>query len=91
MGNKIKWMNIKKAIKLKANMQARGNYWKLMGTSQDTPLQSKQTFWSLWWLWVRDKEGDSWEQNISQKHTSVPKSFSLVLKAACNICQILHV
>lgn len=47
MGNKIKWMNIKKAIKLKANMQARGNYWKLMGTSQDTSLQSKQTFWSL--------------------------------------------
>ena len=90
MGNKIKWMNIKKAIKLKANMQAKGNYWKLMGTSQDTPPQSKQAFWSLWWLWVREREVTA-EDRTSYRSTSVPKAFSLVLKAACNICQILHV
>lgn len=68
MGNKIKWMNIKKAIKLKATMQARGNYWKLMGTSQDTALQSKQTFWSLWWLWVRAREGAA-EDRTSHRGT----------------------
>lgn len=71
MGNKIKWMNIKKAIKLKADMQARGPLKTNRHCSRH--IAAEQADFLVTVMVVgKDREGESWEYSIS-RDTAVPK------------------